>query len=640
MAIISTIGRRAPRVRAFIAGIYLVLGIGAVTMVYPFLLMLGGTSKSGVDTPDAEVVPRFLVDDVALYRKDAEGFFNESLGMARLAFNVAEHSFRSFEPPERPNVAMVAAWRAFLENCPVGPDHYEIAYIGCSLSRGTQPLNLRRFKKAMGQRFGDDLDRLNRETQSEFTSWSSFRATVRYPMLARTTPAGRSGLDLAYREFKESRPVVERYYPSVEAFYRMEFLQSHHGRDIAAYNQAHGTAFTDWAEVVLPRRCPDAAASPRQRQDWEIFVREILSPLSFRLDEAATPAYRRYLAARYQGRMAALNKLHGTDYADFGEVSLPAAAPKPGGEMTDVATFVQGWEDPETGERHQAPAEAIAIHSVDFMFRDFLRERHGSIAALNQASGTAYGDWMEILPPQRDAHFLAWFQPQRGALRREFAVRNFIAVAEFVLLQGRAVFNTVVFCLLTILCALVVNPLAAYALSRYRPPSAYKILLFLMMTMAFPPMVTQIPNFLMLRELGLLNTFAALILPGMANGYSIFLLKGFFDSLPKELYESAEIDGAGEFCIFWQITMSLSTPILAVIALNAFNAAYSNFMMALLVCQEPRMWTLMPWLYQLQTHSGQGIVFASLVIAAVPTFLVFTLCQNVIMRGIVVPVEK
>jgi len=158
--------------------------------------------------------------------------------------------------------------------------------------------------------------------------------------------------------------------------------------------------------------------------------------------------------------------------------------------------------------------------------------------------------------------------------------------------------------------------------------------------MAFPPMVTQIPVFLLLRKFEFLNTFWALILPGLANGYSIFLLKGFFDSLPRELYESAEMDGAGEFRIFWQITMSLSQPILAVIALNAFTHAYSNFMFALLICQDQQMWTLMPWLYQLQQYSGPGVVYASLLIAAVPTFLIFALCQNVIMRGIVVPVEK
>ena len=170
--------------------------------------------------------------------------------------------------------------------------------------------------------------------------------------------------------------------------------------------------------------------------------------------------------------------------------------------------------------------------------------------------------------------------------------------------------------------------------------STYKILLFLMATMAFPPMVTAIPNFLMLRQLNLLNTFAALILPGMANGYAIFLLKGFFDSLPRELYESAELDGASEWTIFWQLTMALSKPILAVIGLAAFTAAYSNFMFAFVVCQDEKMWTLMVWLYQLQQNSGQSVMYASLIIAAIPTFIIFLFCQNLIMRGIVVPSEK
>jgi multiple sugar transport system permease protein len=86
--------------------------------------------------------------------------------------------------------------------------------------------------------------------------------------------------------------------------------------------------------------------------------------------------------------------------------------------------------------------------------------------------------------------------------------------------------------------------------------------------------------------------------------------------------------------------MSLSKPILAVIALNAFTAAYSNFMFALLICQDQKMWTLMVWLYRLNGGSGVGVIYASLIIAAIPTLLVFVFCQNLIMRGIVVPVEK
>jgi multiple sugar transport system permease protein len=126
----------------------------------------------------------------------------------------------------------------------------------------------------------------------------------------------------------------------------------------------------------------------------------------------------------------------------------------------------------------------------------------------------------------------------------------------------------------------------------------------------------------------------------MANGYFIFLLKGFFDSLPQELYESADLDGASEWMKFWAITMSLSKPILAVIALGAFTAAYTAFMMALIIIPDPDMWTLMVWLFQLQQNAHQSVVYASLVLAAIPTFLVFACCQNIIMRGIIVPVEK
>lgn len=79
---------------------------------------------------------------------------------------------------------------------------------------------------------------------------------------------------------------------------------------------------------------------------------------------------------------------------------------------------------------------------------------------------------------------------------------------------------------------------------------------------------------------------------------------------------------------------------LALIGLQAFTAAYSNFMFAFLICQKESMWTLMGWLYQLQFRSGDGGKFAALLLAAIPTFLIFVFCKNIIMRGIVVPSKK
>ena len=202
------------------------------------------------------------------------------------------------------------------------------------------------------------------------------------------------------------------------------------------------------------------------------------------------------------------------------------------------------------------------------------------------------------------------------------------------LLHGRAVFNTFLYCALAILTTLIVNPLCAYALSRYNLSYGNSVLLFLLATMAFPGEVTIIPNFLLLKNLHLLNTFAALILPGVANGFSIFLLKGFFDSLPKELYEAGTLDGATEARMFWTITLPLSRPIFAVIGLGAFTAAFTNFLMAMVICQDPKMWTLMVWIYELGSSGApQYIMMAAATLATLPTLMVFLLAQSTDYEG-------
>ena len=222
------------------------------------------------------------------------------------------------------------------------------------------------------------------------------------------------------------------------------------------------------------------------------------------------------------------------------------------------------------------------------------------------------------------------------------AFANYRLVGDYLFLRGRAFANTILLVILTILASLTVNPLAAYALSRFKMRSTEKILLFMLATMAFPAAVTAIPGFLLIRDLGLLNSFAALILPSVASGMSIFILKGFFDALPRELYEAAAIDGANEWTVFCRITLPMTTPILAVNALNAFIHAYSSWEWAFLVCQKESHWTLAVWMYQMsQTFTHQPwCVMAGFVLVSIPTALVFLVCQKVILRGIVLPSMK
>lgn len=227
-----------------------------------------------------------------------------------------------------------------------------------------------------------------------------------------------------------------------------------------------------------------------------------------------------------------------------------------------------------------------------------------------------------------------------GEIRREFAGRNYRYVLDYILINGRAVLNTIIFCSLAILTQLIVNPLAAYALSRYPVKASGQILIFLLATMAFPAEVAMIPSFLLLKDLGLLNTFAALVLPGAASGYMIFLLKGFFDSLPQELFEAGGLDGAKETTLMLRVALPLSRPVLGYLALTAFMASYGAFLYAFLVAQDQRMWTLMVWVYQLQTTAPKAVTMAALALVALPTLVVFLLAQRVIMRGIVLPGER
>jgi ABC-type glycerol-3-phosphate transport system permease component len=399
--------------------------------------------------------------------------------------------------------------------------------------------------------------------------------------------------------------------------------------DLQALNAALGTDFADWVSLfVLPEsyltQRDHLLAEPLRHTWWEFKARQ---PVALRRYFSAEGFFKNvFLKAQYTRDIAVYNRAHGTQYASYEQVHLSRRLPAgTNQERADWETFVREDLNPRWIRQDDA---GVSIESIDFQFADYLQARFGTVPA----------HW-RMTTAQRDAHYFAFLE-SRGAWRWEFATRNVRTVWSYLGQHGQGVRNTVIYCALAVLGALAVNPLAAYALSRHKPRATAKVLLFLLATIALPPIVAQIPTFLLLRKVGLLNTFAALILPGLANGYAIFLLKGIFDAVPRDLYESASLDGAGEWTIFWNITVALSAPILAVVALNAFAIAYGNFLFALLVCQDQSMWTLMVWLYQLQQRSGPGVIYASLVVAAVPTFVVFLFAQNVIVRGMAVPTEN
>ena len=606
MAMILKTEKRTPKSLLIYSIFYLLLAVGAVTMVYPFLLMVSGSLTSKIDANDFKMVPAYFTKTEALYQKHVESKYNENLQDYLAVSQSGVRSFRAVEPPSEFEPQLLDDWSTFLESEPLPPGWFLTA-LGPTQDGKIIQENERAFRQHIQAICDNDLGAFIERFDEPIENWFFLkfqpeRLTDRKYQLS-STPL----IDEFYK-FKQSLPLEDRIVVSCDGEFSRYVRLVSNGRKKAGSLSASG-----------------------QPGDWDEFVRGVLHPQFVVVSEAARPGWTAFLSQKYSGDVANLNKLYGLTYADFNEVPFPADKLRSSAALTDYMLFIADSSAVET--RH------LSLDTPELRWRAFLQQKYASPAAAGTAHGRIYDAFETIRMPQAESDW-QYCIDNKGLLIKRYLTRNYTMVFEYVLLYGRGIFNTVVYCALSILLALLVNPLAAYALSRYNLPSQYKILLFLIATMAFPAVVTMIPNFLLLRDLGLLNTFAALLLPGMANGYAIFLLKGFFDSLPRELYEAADLDGATEWNKFWIITMNLSKPILAVIALGAFNAAYSNFMFAFILCQDRDMWTMMVWLYQLQQFSGQGVVFASLIVAAIPTLLVFVCCQNVILRGIVVPTEK
>ncbi|MGB7160283.1 MAG: ABC transporter permease subunit [Tepidisphaeraceae bacterium] len=622
MPIISTIEAKQTRGRLLHAAMFLALALGGVAMIYPFLLVISGSVRSEMDGYDLSLVPAFLVDDDALYRKLLEYKYNENVAHLNRAHGEKTFDFRLASPPKHSNRAELDAFETFLvETKP--PQHWRVA--GGIFSNKNLPGRLRDVQDRLADRFGDDLDAYSKQMGAPTLQWSLIKLPSAEGWMSRQFDTQDNPLYDAYFAATDAAPRAEQQLMDVGGYFlEMAIFPIYGQSTTAAYNKAHAKPLGSYADFALLATAP--TDDPQLREEWIAFVRRDLNPSFVTLpDDTSAESYTNFLRAKY-GTIDALNLLWSTRHADFSAIPLPTGQWLRGMERQDYAEFLA-----------QQPPESYRLIGPGYAWQDWLRAKHGTIERLNAAFDTNYTS-IDRIPMPIEQQEYRYVVDNARRLRWEFATNNYRFVFIELFEEGNGFRNTMILCALAVLAAIIVNPLAAYALSRYRLRGTYNILLILMATVAFPPMVTLIPKFILLREMNLLNTFAALVLPFAANGY--LLLKNFFDSLPRELYEAAEIDGASEPRIFWQITMSLSKPILAVVALEAFNAAYAMFLYALIVCPAPGMWLQTVWLSQFQFRASTGPVFAAVLVMCLPTLLIFVLAQRMIMRGIIVPTEK
>lgn len=203
---------------------------------------------------------------------------------------------------------------------------------------------------------------------------------------------------------------------------------------------------------------------------------------------------------------------------------------------------------------------------------------------------------------------------------------------------------TVVGTLLSLLC----TTLLAYALSRPGVFGGRPVLLMVLFTFLFPPGI--IPSYLVVQQLGLLNSYGSLVLPVLVNAFNLVVMRGFFQSIPEELYEAARIDGAGDIGILVRIVLPLSKAVMAVVGLFYAVSYWNAFFNAILYLNDSTKWPLQPVLrlYVIQgaqiadgsvseaalDQSPQSIQMAVVVIATIPILLVYPFLQRYFSKGV------
>jgi multiple sugar transport system permease protein len=201
---------------------------------------------------------------------------------------------------------------------------------------------------------------------------------------------------------------------------------------------------------------------------------------------------------------------------------------------------------------------------------------------------------------------------------------------------GRYYLNSIFVAAAVTIGQLITCSLAAYAFARIQFRGREALFYVFLGTMMIPGQVTMIPAFIVLYWLGWIDTYAALIVPGLASAFGTFLLRQFFLSIPKDLEDAARIDGCSRFGVLWRVILPLSRPALATLAVFTFMGVFNDFLWALIVVSSDEMRTVQLGLaiFRDRYQTDWGQLMAASVTATLPILGVFFAAQKYFIKGI------
>lgn len=230
------------------------------------------------------------------------------------------------------------------------------------------------------------------------------------------------------------------------------------------------------------------------------------------------------------------------------------------------------------------------------------------------------------------------FAPTPTLIPHPFTTQNYVDVFQKIP-SARYFFNSLFVSTLTTAGQILISAMAAYAFSRMKFPLKDTLFFIIIATMMIPPQVNIIPLFFMMREMHLIDTYQALILPGLFGGFGVFLLRQWFKTMPYELEESAKIDGCGYIKTFWCIILPLAMPALATLGIFTFINTWNSFMWPLIVTSSDSMRTLPVGIAAFKGNFVEvtrwGQLMACAVISVIPVAGVFLAGQRFFIKGLI-----
>ncbi|EMT46238.1 MULTISPECIES: carbohydrate ABC transporter permease [Anoxybacillus] len=196
--------------------------------------------------------------------------------------------------------------------------------------------------------------------------------------------------------------------------------------------------------------------------------------------------------------------------------------------------------------------------------------------------------------------------------------------------------NSVIIAVTVTILNLIFNSMAGYALARLHFRGKRTIFMIVLAVLMIPAQVTMIPNYLILKQLGWLNSYQGMIVPAMINATFIFMMRQFFINFPKELEEAAALDGLSRIGTFFRIVLPLARPALAAQAIFVFMGSWNDFMRPLIILSDPQLFTLP---LGLNSFKGQYISYWNYIMAAsmvftMPVLVIYAFFNRYFIKGI------